>query len=201
MANLQETFLYFQKFSDFSIDELFQKLEIFKPGHRGRVERIIQNFWKHESYIDLLLLNQYMDLGEAFFINYMSKKTPFSKEEKWELERHPILSGHVINDLVRKKELGTNIFEAVLYHHERWDGKGIFRVKGKDIPFIVRLIGPIDFYVGLTSERPSRKAMTHEEAVGYLILQGGKMFDPGIIQEAVWAINTSPPSCLRSKSL
>ena len=51
-------------------------------------------------------------------------------------------------------------------HHERWDGTGYpSGLKGKEIPLSARIVSIADVYDALTSNRPYKKAFTHEEAV------------------------------------
>ena len=65
------------------------------------------------------------------------------------------------------------------YHHERWDGKGYpYGLKGTDIPLHGRLMAIVDVYDALISERPYKKAYTHEGAVDIIKDEAGKHFDP-----------------------
>lgn len=67
------------------------------------------------------------------------------------------------------------------YHHEKWDGTGYPRkLKGDDIPLEGRLMAIADVYDALVSERPYKKAFTHEEAVEIIKNDSGTHFDPKI---------------------
>src|SRR5450432_1222445 len=64
-------------------------------------------------------------------------------------------------------------FEASLpvirNHHERWDGSGYpDQLSGEAIPFLARLFQIADLYDAVTSDRPYRRALTHEEAIGLM---------------------------------
>lgn len=62
--------------------------------------------------------------------------------------------------------------EICYCHHERWDGKGYPNgIKGDEIPISAQIVAIADCYDALTSHRPYKSALTHEEAVE-LILTG-----------------------------
>ncbi len=57
-------------------------------------------------------------------------------------------------------------------HHERWDGKGYPNgLKGDEIPISAQIVAIADCYDALTSHRPYKAALSHDEAVE-LILTG-----------------------------
>jgi len=68
-------------------------------------------------------------------------------------------------------------------HHERWDGTGYPRgLKGNEIPLLGRIMAIADVYNALTSERPYRKAFTHEDAVRIITEGSGTQFDPALVE-------------------
>ena len=70
----------------------------------------------------------------------------------------------------------------VLEHHERWDGKGYPRgLKGEQIHIGARIFAVIDTYDAMTSDRPYRKALSHEIAVEEIIRMRGTQFDPHVV--------------------
>jgi putative two-component system response regulator len=67
------------------------------------------------------------------------------------------------------------------YHHEKWNGNGYpYGLKGTDIPLHGRIMAFVDVYDALTSERPYKKAFSHEEAVNIIMNDAGQHFDPHI---------------------
>ncbi len=73
--------------------------------------------------------------------------------------------------------------QIAMTHHERWDGNGYpNKLAGDEIPLVGRIVAVADVYDALTTERPYKKAWTHEESITELEAQGGKMFDPKIIE-------------------
>jgi len=71
--------------------------------------------------------------------------------------------------------------DVVLYHHERWDGRGYpFGLKGEEIPLGARIFAFADTLDAITSDRPYRKALPFEYAIEEIAKNAGKQFDPHI---------------------
>lgn len=67
-------------------------------------------------------------------------------------------------------------------HHERWDGSGYpDGLVAEAIPLAARLMAVADVYDALRSRRPYKKAFSHQEALPMLVEQGGRQFDPALI--------------------
>lgn len=67
-------------------------------------------------------------------------------------------------------------------HHEHWDGNGYPRkLSGKNIPLSGRIVGIVDVFDALTSERPYKEAWPPEKAREYIAEQRGKQFDPELV--------------------
>ncbi|ADV67386.1 HD domain-containing phosphohydrolase [Deinococcus maricopensis] len=86
--------------------------------------------------------------------------------------------------------------DVVRHHHERWDGTGYpDRLAGADIPLVARVFSACDVYDALTSERPYKRAWTHEEALAELRAQAGRQFDPRVIEAFLTLpLQTSAPA-------
>jgi len=72
---------------------------------------------------------------------------------------------------------------AVLHHHEWYDGRGYPEgLVGERIPLSARILAVADVYDALTSDRPYRRAWTHEEAVSHIRDMAGSQFDPRCVE-------------------
>jgi putative two-component system response regulator len=70
-----------------------------------------------------------------------------------------------------------------LMHHERWDGRGYpAGVHGADIPLVARIVSVADVFDALTHERPYKGAWPVADAVGEIIVQAGRQFDPAVVE-------------------
>lgn len=67
-------------------------------------------------------------------------------------------------------------------HHERWDGKGYPQgTKGKETPLPGRMLAIVDVYDALVSDRPYKKAFSHDKAVEIIAEGRGTQFDPELV--------------------
>ncbi len=105
----------------------------------------------------------------------LRKPGQLSDDEFAAIQQHPIM-GAVIAESVPGFE-GT--LDAIRHHHERWDGGGYpSGLAGETIPFVARLMAVADSYSAMTTDRPYRKGMPQEKALGILHAGAGVQWDP-----------------------
>jgi len=109
------------------------------------------------------------------------KPGKLTEEEKKIMQKHPEIGVNIIKDI----EFLKKAIPAIMYHQERYDGntKAEFPgypngLKGDQIPIGAHIIAVVDAYDAMTSDRPYRKAMSHEEAIAILKAEKGKQFHP-----------------------
>jgi HD domain/GAF domain len=104
------------------------------------------------------------------------KLTP---EEYEEMKKHPIIGHQILSPV---KYLGP-VAQMVLYHQEWYDGRGYPEgLKGEEIPLGSRIVAVLDAWDAMTSDRPYRKALGREVAVGELKKGAGTQFDPKVVE-------------------
>jgi len=109
--------------------------------------------------------------------NILLKNSKLTTGEFEAMKKHPQLS----TDIIRPLYFLRGTVPLILYHHERWDGKGYpHRLKGKEIPIGARIIAIVDAYRSLTSNRPYRKAYPKGTAINILKKESGTKFDPQV---------------------
>ena len=78
----------------------------------------------------------------------------------------------------------ANALDGILYHHERYDGRGYpSGLSGDRIPLQARIVQMADVFDALTSNRAYRGAFSWEKALSILEEEAGKTVDPGLQKE------------------
>ncbi|TEB12270.1 Cyclic di-GMP phosphodiesterase response regulator RpfG [Pelotomaculum propionicicum] len=129
---------------------------------------------------DLNLLAKFHDIGKVGVRDsILFKPGPLTTEEAGEMQRHSEI-GHRIAQSA--PDLAP-IADWILKHHEWWDGSGYpLGLKEEEIPLECRILAIADAYDAMTNDRPYRKAMPHETAVGELEKSAGVQFDPELVR-------------------
>src|SRR5262249_47452276 len=74
------------------------------------------------------------------------------------------------------------VVPIVRAHHEKWDGSGYpFGLKGLEIPIAARILTAVDCLDALASDRQYRRALPLDKAMGMIVSESGKSFDPAIV--------------------
>jgi putative two-component system response regulator len=94
------------------------------------------------------------------------KPAPLTAEESAVMRRHPEIGDSLCAPL---QSLRT-VRPIILGHHERIDGSGYpAGLRGDAVPLLAEIVGIVDVYDALTSKRPYRDALSHSEAVTFIL--------------------------------
>jgi HD-GYP domain-containing protein (c-di-GMP phosphodiesterase class II) len=120
------------------------------------------------------------DVGKIGISDTILHKPGPLTEQEWEImKQHPLIGNKILKDVKFLKDS----LPVVLSHHEKFDGSGYpYGLIGEDIPLIARIFALADAYDAITSDRPYRKAKSHEEAVAEIKRSAGTHFDPSIVE-------------------
>jgi putative two-component system response regulator len=135
----------------------------------------------------LCLAAKLHDLGKVGIRDSILRKPgSLTAEEFEEMKTHTTLGEQVIDRMQRHSDETMFFSLARVFagtHHERWDGSGYPRgLRGFGIPLAGRLMAIVDVYDALISERPYKPAYSHDLAVGIMVKEGGRHFDPALIE-------------------
>lgn len=109
----------------------------------------------------------------------LCKPGKLTNEEFEVMKSHPEQGEKMLKD-IKKLTLISNWLRT---HHEKWDGTGYPNgLKGEEIPLSGRIIALADTYDAMTSDRPYRKALSHETAIDEIKRCAGTQFDPVLAQ-------------------
>jgi len=132
------------------------------------------------SMDDLVLLAKLHDIGKIAIPEKILQKKNNLNNEEWDIMKRHSEIGH--NIVFASPQL-AHIGEAILCHHERWDGMGYpHRLSGDQIPVTSRIISIVDAYDVMTNDRPYKRAYTKNEAKKELENLSGKQFDPKLVE-------------------
>ena len=95
------------------------------------------------------------------------------------MKRHPVIGHQILSPV---KFLGP-VAQMVLYHQEWYNGQGYpDGLKGDAIPMGARIVAVIDAWDAMMSDRPYRKALGRDKALGELKKGAGTQFDPKVVE-------------------
>lgn len=127
---------------------------------------------------ELGLLAILHDIGKMAISDTILKKPGKLTPEEWEEMKRHCEIGYRIAET--SPEL-IHIAKYILFHHERWDGKGYpHELKGDEIPLLSRIISIIDAYDVMTHARVYKEPLSHHEAICEIKKCSGSQFDPRI---------------------
>lgn len=172
-------------------------------GHGARVAAFAEPVarrlgWDEKRIAGLRFGAPLHDIGKiSVRCEILCKAGPLTIDERAEIEIHPTAGAALVAPLRR----GSEVLPYVLYHHERWDGRGYpFGLRRGAIPIEVRLLAVADAFDAMTSARSYRTALTAEDALAELALCSGSQFDPAIAETffEVWSRSGAWPAAVAS---
>ncbi|MDH3198549.1 MAG: ATP-binding protein [Candidatus Krumholzibacteria bacterium] len=126
------------------------------------------------------------DLGLARIgYNIVKRPKALSPEDREHVELHTVMG----TDMLKPMENATTVRDAVLCHHENFDGSGYpGRLSGEEIPLHARIIRVADTFRALISHRPYQRQYSVEEALEVIKHRAGMFFDPRVVEAFVSAV-------------
>ncbi|SFL31039.1 HD-GYP domain-containing protein [Pelosinus propionicus] len=122
------------------------------------------------------------DIGKIIIPKEILNKPDKLTNHEFEIiKQHPENGYHLLQKIDPLHQL-ENVADAILSHHERYDGTGYPCGKvGDEIPLVARILSITDVYEAITSNRVYHTAMTQKEA--NKIIDEGKEshFDPYLV--------------------
>ncbi len=154
-------------------------------GHLRRVSRYAQAVGDELSlsaealralWLGSLLHDVGMVVVSEAVINRAGPLTP----DEWRLVHgHPTLGARMVEAAPYLRPAR----DAVLHHHERWDGSGYpSGLKGTDISRHGAIMAVADSFAAMISERPYRAALSEADAVAEIERGAGARFDPRVVE-------------------
>ncbi len=134
------------------------------------------------------------DVGKLLVPARILDKPRRPNPREWEqLRIHPVVG----MDIAHRAGFDDDVGTIVLYHHERFDGTGYPEgLEGTAIPFPARLVGVMDTFDAITSQRDYRDRLSVDAARQMIAGDAGTKFCPWIVSGLLAlppAMLTPPP--------
>lgn len=169
----------------FNLADMLDKRDYYTHRHSLRVGEYAERLATHlrlsaEEGLLLYLCGRLHDIGKCAVDNeVLLKAGPLTEDELHHIRRHAEVGGAMLAHFSTFKT-GASYVRG---HHERWDGAGYpDGLRGEAIPFGARLIAVVDAYDAMTSTRPYRLALPHDEAIRRLREGAGSQWDPRLVR-------------------
>lgn len=160
----------------------------YTSGHSERVarfaKRLSEVIGESDSVSDRIYLTGLLhDVGKiAVPDGVLRKPGDLDDQERAIIETHAEAGWRILHEL----EALRNVLPGVLYHHERFDGKGYpDGLVGEKIPLEGRILAVCDSFDAMTSDRPYRKGMSLSRAAEILRGGSGRYWDPKLVDAFV----------------
>lgn len=126
------------------------------------------------------------DIGKIEVPQEILNKKMKLTEEEWEyIKRHPIDGAEIIKPVPSLEKVKG----IILHHHEKYNGSGYPEgLKGKEIPYLARVLTIADSFDAMTSSRPYQTRKSHEEAFKELRKNKRTQFDPELVEVFIRAL-------------
>lgn len=119
------------------------------------------------------------DIGKLLIPDQIVRKPSKLTTEEFELMKQHTVEGYRI---IQHYPVNSHIKNAVLMHHERYDGSGYpFGLKGKKIDRFARMVAIADVYEATTAPRKYRGALCPFMVIGIFENEGLQKYDTKMI--------------------
>lgn len=172
----------------------------YTSDHCSRIEYLAVETGKQlgvspEQLRNLSYAGFFHDLGKLKVpLEILQKESSLTPEEWQIIKQHPIWGKEIllaetsITALV--KNSSASVATIIEQHHERMDGSGYpFGLKDDEIHIEAYIIGVVDTYDAMTTDRPYRKGLSREIAIAELKELSGKQFPDNVVAAFFSIIN------------
>lgn len=160
----------------------------YTRGHSSRVALYSQALAKQmglnqESQKNVYYMGLMHDIGKITIPDDILNKTSHLSSEEWDvIKMHTENGARLLKDFT----IMPSLRDAVLYHHERYDGKGyVYQLKGEAIPLGARIVCVADSFDAMNSNRCYRLKYSKDRIIQELDRCSGKQFDPVVAKAMI----------------
>jgi HD-GYP domain-containing protein (c-di-GMP phosphodiesterase class II) len=183
---LQETFFGTAE----ALADAIEAKDPYTAGHTRRVFAYSMAMGKvmglSASELDNLKLASLLhDIGKIGIEDrILLKPGKLENAERRRMEAHTTIGPKIVD---RVKQL-RKIVPGIMHHHEEYDGSGYpSGLKGHQIPLVARIIAVADCFDAMTTDRPYRKGLSVQTAMGELGKLSGTQLDEKVVEAFIRA--------------
>ena len=158
----------------------------YTKGHSLRVARYSEALarkigWSEEEIQNIHYIALLHDIGKIGVPDSVLNKPFKLTNVEFELiKNHATMGAEILKDI----NMVPNVSVGAKYHHEKYDGTGYPNgLKGEEIPEVARIIGIVDSYDAMTSNRVYRRKLQDEMVKNELLKGRGTQFDPYLVDQ------------------
>lgn len=111
----------------------------------------------------------------------LSKRRALTRAERALFDDHARHSAELVEQVGLDEHQAAA--EFIRLHHEVWDGSGPNGLAAEEIPIEVRILALCDAFDSMIHDQPSRPAVSVAAAIQDITTEGGKRFDPDLLQQ------------------
>ena len=175
-----------------AISQAIEARDPYTRGHSTRVSALAEIVarrlgWGRTRLPALTLGGLLHDVGKLNLDEALLRKPgPLTEREFGEIKRHPQAGAKLIRGLEQLRPA----LPYVLFHHERWDGRGYPSGRSREqIPIGARIVAVVDAFDAMISLRPYRPPLLVSNALAEVERNAGSQFDPGVVRAFLAAWN------------
>lgn len=133
-----------------------------------------------EHVRDLMYGTVLRDIGMIRVSDLIVRSPRELMPEEWEIIKcHPTDGARMLKDM----KFSAHVTDVVQNHHERFNGEGYpNNMQGQDIPLGARIVSVVESFAAMLQVRPTRPALSREEALNTLKENWGMRYDPEVIR-------------------
>ncbi len=135
--------------------------------------------WSEEDIQNIYYVAMLHDVGKIGIPDaVLNKPFKLTDLEFRLIKGHTVMGAEILKDF----KMFPNINVGAKYHHERYDGKGYPEgLKAESIPLVARVIGLVDSYDAMTSNRVYRRRLNDDIVMEELKKGKGSQWDPELV--------------------
>jgi len=154
--------------------------DIFERNKAGHAKRVAYTSLKIAHQLNLPIADRNRlfhgailhDVGIGFAIN-----EAYQENRDYSVIEHTQNGSVIVEDFFHDQ----GITEAVLYHHENYDGSGYMGLRGSEIPLFAQIIN-LASYFDTIYERKATYSEARKDNQAAILKQGGLLFDPKLVE-------------------